>query len=271
MKSYIVDSFTTAPFRGNPAGVCFLERPLSPETMLNITREFGLSETAFIERTNSLNTLPIRYFSPKTEIRLCGHATLAAAKVVFENPQLSEITFVTGEQLELNIERSDEKIVMAFPIYPVEEIAPVSIAMISALGLQRVLRTSFNANTKIVILEIESSIELAALRPDFALLEKSHSGINGVLVTAPANSDGFDFYYRYFWPWSGTDEDPVTGGVQTFLAKYWADKLGRKRLRAFQSSERTGFMDVELTDDKVLIFGSAVIVLEGKLMATCLY
>jgi predicted PhzF superfamily epimerase YddE/YHI9 len=86
----------------------------------------------------------------------------------------------------------------------------------------------------------------------------------GVLVTAPSKTKDYDFHYRYFWPWAGTNEDPVTGGVQTFLSKYWSEKLNKKRLKAFQSSERTGFMTVELHDNKVLIYGEAVIVLEGN-------
>ena len=93
----------------------------------------------------------------------------------------------------------------------------------------------------------------------------SYDGINGVLVTAPSDSIEFDFHYRYFWPWAGTNEDPVTGGVQTFLTKYWATKLNKNKLNAFQSSLRTGMMNTELCQDKVMIYGEAVTIFEGKL------
>ena len=115
------------------------------------------------------------------------------------------------------------------------------------------------------MLEIDSSEVLAALTPDFSALLRSHQNINGVLVTAPSSGE-HDFHYRYFWPWAGTNEDPVTGGVQTFLAKYWSQKLKKTKMKAFQSSQRTGFMTVELLNDKVLIYGKAQIMLEGKLM-----
>jgi predicted PhzF superfamily epimerase YddE/YHI9 len=106
---------------------------------------------------------------------------------------------------------------------------------------------------------------LAVLTPDFEALKNSQENINGILVTARSADEEYDFHYRYFWPWAGTNEDPVTGGVQTFLAKYWAEKLNKKVMKAFQSSQRTGSMTVELRGEKVLIFGKAVIVLEGNL------
>ena len=117
MKSYFVDAFTNEPFKGNPAGVCFLEQELEEEVMLKIAQEFGFSETAFIQKTNKYSTYTIRYFSPKKEIPLCGHATLASAKVIFENTDVNEILFVTSENLELVIKKYNEEIMMEFPVY----------------------------------------------------------------------------------------------------------------------------------------------------------
>ena len=115
-------------------------------------------------------------------------------------------------------------------------------------------------------MEIASAKILADLSPDFYSLILSHNSINVVLVTARSDNENFDFHSRYFWPWSGTNEDPVTGGTHTFLAKYWGDKLSKKNMKSFQSSARTGCMNVELVDDKTLLIkGHAVIVLEGKL------
>ena len=117
---------------------------------------------------------------------------------------------------------------------------------------------------KIILLEIETAAALANLKPDFAALVNSYTGINGVLVTAISDNESFDFHYRYFWPWAGTNEDPVTGGVQTFLTKYWASKLNKRILNAYQSSFRTGTMRTELLQDKVCILGEAVITLDGQ-------
>ena len=115
-------------------------------------------------------------------------------------------------------------------------------------------------------MEIADAGLLASLKPDFTALVNSYQNIDGVLVTAPSQTEPYDFHYRYFWPWAGTNEDPVTGGVQTFLAKYWSTRLNKKKMNAFQSSQRTGFMTVELDNDKVLIYGKAVTVFEGSLI-----
>jgi predicted PhzF superfamily epimerase YddE/YHI9 len=127
--------------------------------------------------------------------------------------------------------------------------------------------TAYSSQNKIILLEIEEAGVLALLQPDFNALVKTHDSINGVLVTAASKDGVYDFHYRYFWPWAGTNEDPVTGGVQTFLAKYWSERLHKKTMRAFQSSARTGHMTVSLQDDKVFISSQAVILLEGCMTA----
>lgn len=262
MKIYFVDSFTNVPFKGNPAGVCFIDDNVTQETMQNIAKEIGFSETAFIQKLGSDHTYSIRYFSPKMEIPLCGHATLASAKIIFETTATDQILFITGENVELSIKEDKGNIVMEFPVY---DTAPLTIpdSMLTALGISQAIKTSYSSKNKIILIEIENSDTLAALKPDFNALVKSYQGVNGVLVTAASNTAEYDFHYRYFWPWAGTNEDPVTGGIQTFLTKYWVEKLKKKKLKAFQSSERTGFMTVELLDNTVLIYGEAVIVLEG--------
>ncbi len=262
MRSYIVDSFTNEPFKGNPAGVCFPEHMLSEKKMLKIAQEFGLSETAFILTANKPGNYTIRYFSPKKEIPLCGHATLAAAKILFKNTDENELHFITAENLELVIKKQDEEMIMEFPVYDTID-TTVPSAMLTALGIGKVVTTTYSIKNKIILLEISDADLLADLHPDFNALVNSHDTINGVLVTAPSNTAEYDFHYRYFWPWAGTNEDPVTGGVQTFLAKYWAKKLDKKKMKAFQSSTRTGYMTVELKEEKVLITGQAVIVFEG--------
>jgi PhzF family phenazine biosynthesis protein len=264
MRTFIVDSFTDTPFKGNPAGVCMIDSQLSDERMLHIAQELNLSETAFLSPLEPGGAFAIRYFSPKMEIPLCGHATLASAKVIFSLHKFKEAHFITIQGLDLYAKESEGQIVMEFPVYATRP-ADAPPALLAALGIKAIENSVYNDETKILLLEIADAEELAGLDPDFVALQRSHNSINGVLVTAPARTDGYDFHSRYFWPWSGTNEDPVTGGTHTFLAKYWASKLGKTRMKSFQSSKRTGFMDVELLDDKLRIGAQAVIVFEGRL------
>jgi len=257
---------TDTIFKGNPAGVCILEEPLSDEKMLLIAQELGLSETAFVETIEGENKFSIRYFSPVMEIPLCGHATLAASKVLFESiPSMSTIHFVTVQEIDLLINKVEDLIRMEFPVYDTAA-AVEPQKLLDALGLTKVMDSVYNAETNILMLVIESSETLKALKPDFSALKDSHDTINGVLVTALSVQTQYDFESRYFWPWSGTNEDPVTGGTHTFLAKYWADKLNKKKLKSFQCSARTGFMDLELLENnKLAILSQAQIVLKGEL------
>jgi len=266
IKTFIVDSFTDEPFKGNPAGVCVLEKALTETQMLSIAKELGLSETAFILKKAAEKNYTIRFFSPKMEISLCGHATLAAAKVLFEQfPLLKDIQFTTQQQLNLRIKREGLSILMEFPVYDTLP-ANVPTAMLIALGIKVFKNSVYNEENNILLIEISDSQVLKNLQPDYAALYRSHNSINGVLVTAPSTQSNFDFESRYFWPWSGTTEDPVTGATHTFLAKYWSDKLGKRKMNSFQCSERTGFMEVELIGEDTLIIKSvAQIVLEGLL------
>jgi len=265
MKTYIVDSFTDKAFKGNPAGVCILEKDLRDKKMLLIAQELGLSETAFIKKQKADNTYSIRFFSPKMEIPLCGHATLASSKVVFEEYDSTEIHFINTDGLDLCTKKVNDDIVMEFPVYctnPQE--APK--ALLNALGIKYIINSEYNKETHILLLEIEDTEELKNLKPDYEALVKSHNNINGVLVTARSQNDEFDFHSRYFWPWSGTNEDPVTGGTHTFLTPYWSKRMGKTQLKSFQSSQRTGFMEVELlSDEKLTIKSQAVIMFRGIL------
>lgn len=266
IETYIVDSFTSVPFRGNPAGVCLLEEELSEIRMFNIAKELGLSETAYLIPRDSQGHYSIRFFSPKMEIPLCGHATLATAKVVFQKySELDNLCFHNIDNLELLITKRRQLIELVFPVY---EVYPSTVpqALLAALGLSEVENVLFNQETNILILEILESTLLRDLTPDFAALKKSHNAINGVLVTALSLQSDYDFESRYFWPWSGTNEDPVTGGTHTFLTKYWAKKLKRNKLKSFQCSDRSGSMEVELLNEsQFAIRGEARIMLSGSL------
>lgn len=266
IETYIVDSFTDKPFKGNPAGVCVLNQKLTDEQMQSIAVELGLSETAFITQIENANKYSIRYFSPIMEIPLCGHATLASSKVLFEiNPTMTNIHFTNIQDLDLMIKKYEEKIQMEFPVY---ETIPQNTPdeLLNALGINEILNSEFNKETNILLIEIENCQLLNNLSPNFEKLKASHNSINGVLVTSISDKINFDFESRYFWPWSGTNEDPVTGGTHTFLAKYWATRLNKKKMNSFQCSERSGFMEVELiSENKLIIKSEAQIILKGKL------
>ncbi|MCO4291560.1 PhzF family phenazine biosynthesis protein [Solitalea sp. MAHUQ-68] len=218
MKTFFVDSFTTEKFKGNPAAVCIPDKDLTNDTMQKIAMEIGFSETAFIKHLSD-NIYSIRFFTPKIEIPLCGHATLASAKILFETTALNSLKFTNVNNVELPIEKVGGKIKMQFPVYDTDEI-DVPQTMLNALGVTEIVNKRYSATNKIILIEIESASQLASLTPDFSALINSYTGINGVLVTAVSDNEDFDFHYRYFWPWAGTNEDPVTGGVQTFLTKY---------------------------------------------------
>ena len=264
MRTFIVDAFTDTAFKGNPAGVCLVDSPLGDDRMLAIAQELNFSETAFLFPLENRGAYSIRYFSPKMEIPLCGHATLASAKVIFSTRELNEVHFINIQGLDLSIKELNGEILMEFPIYETRP-AEAPSALIASLGVKAIKNSVYNEETRILLLEIADPEELAGLDPDFAALHRSHNSINGVLVTAPSDKDGYDFHSRYFWPWSGTNEDPVTGGTHTFLAKYWSSRLGKTKMRSFQASKRTGFMEVELKEGKLKINGQAVIVFEGWL------
>ncbi|WP_299433960.1 PhzF family phenazine biosynthesis protein [uncultured Maribacter sp.] len=266
MKTYIVNSFTNEPFKGNPAGVCITTEELEADIMLSIAKELGHSETTFVFQQNE-NEFLIRFFSPKMEIPLCGHASLAASKVIFEqNQSLNIIQFTNIQNLKLKIEKNDDNTIqMEFPKYATIPFT-VSNNLLSALGIKEVINCVYNEETKIMLLHIKDCIVLQNLTPNFEALYKSHDSINGVLVTALSNKSDFDFESRYFWPWSGTNEDPVTGATHTFLAPYWGAILGKTKMKSFQCSKRTGFLEVNLlAEDKMSIKGCAKIILEGKL------
>lgn len=269
MRTFIVDSFTDQPFAGNPAGVCLLDpftsSEIRDERMQAIAKELNFSETAFVRWDGGTNYF-IRYFSPIMEIPLCGHATLAASKVIFDlNPTHEAIHFHTIEKLNLVSKLNrDGKIQMKFPLYDVEPFT-VPDELVDALRIETVLHCAFNQETQIVLLEIEDTVELKQLEPDFDALLASHDSIQGVVVTAKSKSADFDFHSRFFWPWSGGNEDPVTGVTHTFLAKYWGDKLDKTKLNAHQSSERTGSMELKIVaENTLLINANAVVLFDGQ-------
>ncbi len=262
IKTYIIDAFTTELFKGNQAAVCLIDEELSEHTMLDIAKEFGFSETAFVQKQTN-DSFSVRYFSPVQEIPLCGHATMASSKALFtEHEKLPQITFHTHLGDTLKITQNNDQIEMKFPLHETSP-AEYDDDILKALGLNQIKNARYNDFHNVLMLEIESSHELQELKPDFSMLRNIRTSLSGVLVTAKSHRENFDYEYRYFFPWSGAGEDPVTGAIQSFLAKYWADQFNKNKVNAFQCSKRTGTMEVEILSDSVIIRSNAVIFSTG--------
>ncbi len=260
IQIYQVDAFADQPFRGNPAAVCLLTEPMAAEWMQAVAAEMNLSETAFLQREDA--GFRLRWFTPAVEVDLCGHATLASAHVLWEAGHLwpqEAAQFYTKSGL-LTARRVEGDIELNFPAVQAEVVdAPAEL--LAALGVtpRYVGRNKFD-----YIIEAASADEVRALQPDHALLRTLP--VRGVMVTAPGDDGQYDFVSRFFAPGSGIDEDPVTGSAHCCLTPYWARKLGKEEMTAYQASPRGGVVRVILQGDRVLLRGQAVTVMRGVLV-----
>ncbi len=256
---YIVDAFTDAPFRGNPAAVCLLESSADAAWMQQVAAEMNLSETAFLAPQED-NHWDLRWFTPTVEVDLCGHATLASAHVLWNERGVTAETlqFHTRSGL-LTTSREGDGIAMDFPADPPAEI-PLPAGLEEAMGAAP---SWVGRGRHKVLYVLESEARLRALAPDQALL--AGVDVGGVIATAPAAGPEYDFVSRFFAPAMGVPEDPVTGSAHCCLAPHWAERLGRTSLRGFQASRRGGLVAMEISGDRVVLGGRAVTVLEGRL------
>jgi PhzF family phenazine biosynthesis protein len=255
-----VDAFTCRPFSGNPAAVCVLEQPRSDEWMQAVAREMNLSETAFLLPQNG--GFQLRWFTPAVEVDLCGHATLAAAHMLWEEGYLNPRAtahFHTRSGL-LSASRHDDWIELDFPAV-LEQADPGPVDLADALGVQA---RYIGRNKLDYLVEVAGDDEVRAAQPDFSRLRSL--GARGVMITAPASTPGYDFISRFFAPGSGIDEDPVTGSAHCCLGPFWGAKLGKNELRAYQASARGGELHLRLGEDRVYLRGQAVTVLRGEIL-----
>ncbi len=268
---YWVDAFTDRPFAGNPAAVCLFDRPPPDPILQAIAREMNLSETAYpIPRAPPRDwsaTFGLRWFTPTLEIDLCGHATLASAKVLFDELGVPAATLRFETQSgPLYARRGPDGIALDFPREePAAARAPD--ALIRALGIGSPISVWQGPVSGKLLIELGSVEEVSALRPDYAALLASapRTTVRAAIVTAPG-APPYDFVSRFFAPWSGVDEDPVTGASHTLLAPFWGARLGKHRMRAQQVSERGGEMSVELLPTgRVLLEGNARVIARGRL------
>jgi len=252
---YHVDAFTSAVFSGNPAAVCVLEAWFEDRILQALAAENNLSETAFLVQTGS--GFDLRWFTPITEVALCGHATLASAFVLFEcwNWPADTVKFQTRKSGVLSVARRDRLLEMDFPARPAHPVAPPA-------GLTEALHVKpagvFGSEEDLlVVLESESAVR--KVQPDFDALLRIPS--RGFIITA--RGDRSDFVSRFFAPQVGVPEDPVTGSAHCVLTPYWGAALGKTVLHAFQVSKRGGELFCESRGDRVRISGEAVLYLEG--------
>jgi PhzF family phenazine biosynthesis protein len=268
MKLYQVDSFTGQMFRGNPAGVCIQTADLSDEIMQAIAAEMNLSETAFVRLEGLEHRL--RWFTPTNEVDLCGHATLAAAHVLFREMGLKamEIKFQTRSGL-LVARRAGDGITLDFPVGDPEP-AELPESIFQSLGISRddVQATLFCGTRRKFLVHLKDPELVSRISPDFArMLEYRPGELIGVIITAAGKDH--DFISRFFTPWVGVNEDPVTGAAHTVLAPYWGKLLGKSEMTAYQASRRGGGMVVELKGARVFLTGMAVTVFETELRQPC--
>lgn len=258
---YQVDAFTDQAFRGNPAAVCPLDGPENEDWMQAVAMEMNLSETAFLYPED--NGYRLRWFTPATEVRLCGHATLASAHILWTSGRVESSRGIDFNTLSgpLSVERDGAFMEMDFPADP-PTLAEPSEGLLEALGASQPIEVLRGRSDLLV--RFESASELRELRPDFRRLGEV-SGVRGVIATATSDSDDFDFMSRFFGPAVGVDEDPVTGSAHCLLGPYWASQLGRDELRAYQASARGGELRLRLCGDRIRIGGRAVTVAEGVL------
>lgn len=258
---YQVDAFTSWPFSGNPAAVCPLPEWLDDDTLRKVAAENNLSETAYFVPREGFYDL--RWFSPRCEVELCGHGTLASAYVLLNilRPGLRDPRFETRFSGELTVRKQGDRFVMDFPATPPQLCADPPELLARGLGSTTPPLNVLQANRNyIVVYETRSSVR--NLRPDFEMLEQLHPF--GVVVTAP--DDEVDFVSRYFAPSYGVPEDPVTGSAHCALAPYWAQRLHKTSLHALQVSERGGEIWCEIARDRVILKGNAVLTMQGTLL-----
>jgi PhzF family phenazine biosynthesis protein len=257
-----VDAFAERPFEGNPAGVCLLPAPADAAWMQHVAAEMNLAETAFPLAEG--DGFRLRWFTPQTEVKLCGHATLATAHILWEQGILApdqEARFETLSGL-LTARRVDDRVELDFPARPSFPHPPDwADAVVGSLGITPV---GIEMSAEDVLVEAADEAAVRSVRPDFATLRTLPA--RGVIVTSRSSDPRFDFVSRFFAPAVGVDEDPVTGSSHTVLVPYWASRMAKQSFTAYQASARGGILHLRLAGDRVRIAGQAVTVIQGELV-----
>jgi len=266
MHAFVVDAFTDRPFAGNPAAVCLGTAAsgdhLGDERwMQQVAAEFNLAETAFL--AGGPGAYDLRWFTPQVEVDLCGHATLAAAHVLWEIGESADVLQFRTRSGVLTAQRTAGGIALGLPADAATPVTEGTAPLLAALGLAAD-RPVYRGRDDYLV-EVADAAAVRAVRPDFAALREIPT--RGVIVTASegAAAEDAEFVSRFFGPAVGIDEDPVTGSAHCLLGPFWAARLGRTTLRAVQLSARGGRLEVEVGPQTVRLTGAAVTVLRGQL------
>jgi len=255
-----VDAFSDRPFCGNPAAVCVTSNALPDSLMQHIAAEMNLAETAFLVKEE--NGFHLRWFTPTTEVELCGHATLASAHVLWEKgllPPNEPATFRTLSG-ELTAKREGDDIVLDFPAKPASELEAEEVrSLFPGLKIHLLGKSDYDY---LVVLEDEAA--LIELHPD--LNRMAEIDARGVIVTARSASSAYDYISRFFAPACGVNEDPVTGSAHCTLAPYWSEVTGRSKLTGYQASARGGYVGTEYLGERVKLKGKAVTVMRAEML-----
>jgi len=256
-----VDAFTSLAFAGNPACVCLVESAsIADQRMQSIATEMNVSETAFVARTPA--GYSIRWFTPRQEVPLCGHATLATAHILWEQSLVPDDTPVVFQSKsgELRARNVNHRVELDFPqlfVQPADESEVVN----RGFGFKPIYTAR---NDRRYLLEIEDAGQLRRLTPDFSTLREADRG--AFMITCKSDTPEYDFLCRFFAPGVGIDADPVTGSAHCYLAPYWSRKLRKPMTRSYQATKRGGELECEVTgNDRVLLRGSAVTIASGNL------
>jgi PhzF family phenazine biosynthesis protein len=254
---FYIDAFTSDVFKGNTAAVCLLESWLPDEVLQSIAAEHNLSETAFVVKDEK-DVFQLKWFTPKVEVDLCGHATLAAAHVLFNIYTFTHKGFRFRTKSGILPVQHDEdgKITLDFPVFQANSFVPPAILK---EGLGKDFVEVYKSRDLMVVFNCEKDI--LELAPDFEKLKMLEC--LGIIATAPGENS--DYVLRFFAPGAGINEDPVTGSVQSILAPYWGKRLKKNTLSVRQLSERTGEMSCKLNGDRVLISGHAITYMQGTI------
>ncbi|MEV8320807.1 PhzF family phenazine biosynthesis protein [Streptomyces sp. NPDC059900] len=265
----IVDAFTERPFSGNPAGVLLLDAFPDDAWLQNVAAEVNHAETAFAHRLPAGGEADwaLRWFTPATEVDLCGHATLATAHVLRTTGTAEgSVRFATRSGVLTTTAHADGTVTMDFPTAPLTP-AEMPGGAAEALGAEAVAAYDTGAHLGDLLVELADEKTVRALTPDHKALARYSR--RGIIATAHAEdpAGGYDFVSRCFFPRVGIDEDPVTGSAHTALAPFWSQRLGRAELTGLQASARSGLVRTELRGDRTILTGHAVTVIEGDLYA----
>jgi PhzF family phenazine biosynthesis protein len=269
---YHVDAFTKQPFRGNPAAVCIIGQPLEDRLLQSIAEEMNLSETAFLQKPEQKpirdeRSFSLRWFTPKTEVDLCGHATLATAAVLFYDIGITatEVSFETKSGT-LTARRENEGILLDLPS---DETTPTNLRreFLDAISIGGFKSAHLSKKTRNLLIQLENEDAVRNLKPDFERLKSlgAREKTEGVIVTSKGIAS-YDFVSRFFAPCLGINEDPVTGAAHAVLGPFWSKMLGKREMLAYQASQRGGELKVRiLSPDRVGLVGEAVIISKGEL------